>query len=334
VQLVNRRALRVTGAVLCGVVALASGGNIHGYADREPVHLLWRDPGEVSAKDLFWGPGNPERVPEAPFTFIEEDTGGTKPKVRLVDARGVKWSAKFDHDSRTGREVPAEIAASRIMWALGYLVEESYLVDEGVIEGIGRLERAHVAISPDGRFRGARFERRPSDVERLGRRWTLDENPFRGSKELSGLVIVAALLNNWDFRSGNTAVLRVTSDDAQEDWYLLSDLGTAFGRTNGGMFRRLSRWNVEHFEKDAFISRADNTGVEFHYRPEGKARARVPIDHARWFAELASKLSLAQLEQAFVAAGATDHEVRGFSTRLGAKIAELHQVTVGGRSGR
>jgi hypothetical protein len=77
------------------------------------------------------------------------------------------------------------------MWALGYLVEETYLVTDGVIDGVGTLERAYEAIGPAGRFKGARFERRPQGVERRSG-WTIQENPFVGSKELSGLILAVA----------------------------------------------------------------------------------------------------------------------------------------------
>jgi hypothetical protein len=282
----------------------------------------------VGSKDLFWGPGGADRAPQPPFRFLKEDTGGTKPKVHVADSRGTTWSVKFDRASSRGPEVPAEIAAGRIMWALGYLVEETYLVDGGVIEGTGPLERAADVIAHDGRFRTARFERRPPDVERLSTRWSIDDNPFTGSKELSGLIIAVALLNNWDFRSGNTAVFRLASGDAVEDWYVVSDLGTAFGRMNGGLFRKHSRWNLEHYENDAaLILRADRKVVELHYRPDGRARARVPTEHARWFSQLASRLSDSQIRQALLAAGASDLEIRGFSARLMAKMAELQAAT-------
>jgi hypothetical protein len=259
---------------------------------------------------------------------MKEDTGGTKPKVDVEDARGVTWRVKFDDDSRTGPEVPAEIAASRIIWALGYFVEESYLVTDGQIEQLGPLERAGAVLGREGRFTTARFERRPADLERLSTRWSLEDNPFVGSKELSGLIVVVALLNNWDFRPGNTGVLRVSAGGVREDRYLVTDLGTAFGRMNGGIFRRQSRWNLPHYQDDrAFILRAEHTALELHYRPNGAERARVPLAHARWIAQLAGQLTEPQLLRAFAAAGASEAEADGFTTRLLEKIRELEDAT-------
>lgn len=328
-QLLRCRLSRIVATTVCSVAMVTGGVAARDTrsANREPAPLLWRDPGNVADRDLFWGSGSPERAPQPPFRFIKEDTGGTKPKVHVVDGRGMTWNVKLDHDSSTGREVPAEIAAARIMWALGYLVDEAYLVTDGVIEHVGPLKRAGAVIAPDGRFTMARFEQRPDHVERLSKSWTLDDNPFTGSRELSGLVVVVALLNNWDFRRGNTGVLRVSSESGQEDWYVISDLGTAFGRLSGGVFRSPSRWNLRHYERDtAFIACADDTTLELHYRPEGRERARIPMAHARWLTQLTMQLTEAQIGQAFAAAGASDDEARGFSARLMAKLAELHRA--------
>jgi len=69
---------------------------------------------------VFWGAGSAARVPKAPFTFVTEDTSGTKPKIDITDAAGVKWSVKLPGDDPAGNEVHAEIAATRLVWALGY----------------------------------------------------------------------------------------------------------------------------------------------------------------------------------------------------------------------
>lgn len=293
----------------------------------EPLGVLWTNPGDISKRDLFWGPGSAARRPKPPFTFIEENTGGTKPKVRVKDAGGVEWSVKFDNEPDVGLEVHAEVAASRIAWALGYFVEETYLVDGGVMKNVGALERARDYIGRDGRFGVARFERRSADVERRSEGWWLDNNPFTGTKELSGLLLLVSLLNNWDFREANTGIMRVRRDGQEQDRYLVSDWGTAFGRMTAGLTARGTRWNLEHYrEDDEFILRADDRFVELYYRPDGQDRVRIPIAHARWFSALASGLTEAQLLRAFEAAQTPDEQARGFTARLMQKIAELRDA--------
>src|SRR5829696_5670729 len=83
---------------------------------------LWRDPSPIAQRDLRWGGGSEARAPKAPFAFVEEDHGGSQPKVTVTDANGVTWDVKF------GVEVSSELASNRIVWALGYLTEEMYYV--------------------------------------------------------------------------------------------------------------------------------------------------------------------------------------------------------------
>jgi hypothetical protein len=211
------------------------------------------------------------------------------------------------------------------MWALGYPVEEYYYVAEGQIAGVPALKRAAGAIAPDGSFRVARFERRPSNVTRVGR-WDIQHNPFVGSRELSGLKTLMVLISNWDMKSANTAILRVPSAaGGTEDVYVVSDVGTAFGRP-GGILKKATRWNLEHYGDQRFTRGVARGVLEFQDRSSDAQPVGVPVDHARWFAGLISQLSQAQVRQAFEAAGASPAEVEGFSAHVMARIEELRSA--------
>src|SRR5688500_15861096 len=108
--------------------------------------VLWVDPGDVSARDLTWGNGAPDRAPQPPFTSIEEDTDGTQPKVKVRDAAGREWTEKF------GEEVHSAIAASRLVWAPGYIADEMYVRERGTIEGVTGVKRAAEFLQPGGAF--------------------------------------------------------------------------------------------------------------------------------------------------------------------------------------
>lgn len=290
----------------------------------QPAPVLWRDPGPIPAKDLAQGPTSPDRAPAPPFTFVEEDISGSKPKVKVVDANGVTWRVKFAGADPAKNEVNAEIAASRIMWALGYLVEEHYYVPSGVIQGVKELGRAKHVIAANGAFRVARFDRRAPGVERTGRSWTLDQNPFAGSKELSGLLLVTALINNWDNKSENTGIELTREGD---EHYLISDLGAAFGRMAGppSWNPAPSRWNVEHYREGTFVKGVEGGMVLLDF--EGQVpMPPIPIEHARWFAAMAGQLTREQVRGAFAAAGATPAQADGFSARLLEKVEELQKA--------
>ena len=87
--------------------------------------LIWTDPGAVGQLDLAGGAGGSSGVPQAPFQFEEEDTGGTNPKIKVTDSAGRRWGVKW------GTEVNSEVFATRIAWAAGYFVEPAYFVAAG-----------------------------------------------------------------------------------------------------------------------------------------------------------------------------------------------------------
>src|SRR5688572_7813386 len=152
-------------------------------ADADAV--LWQDPGRIAAKDLFWGSGGPDGAPRPPFDFLKEDGSGTKPKVHVRDARGTEWNVKFRINDPQGDEVPAEVAATRIAWALGFVSEECYYVAGGHIRHMPATERKSPYLNADGSFLGgARFEKRPSSIDRSEMEWSFENNPFVGTKEL------------------------------------------------------------------------------------------------------------------------------------------------------
>src|SRR5205085_3273278 len=121
--------------------------------------VLWQDPGDISSRDLFYGPGGEAGQPDlSNVIFVEDQTGGYSKKYRVQDGAGRTWVAKVD------KEAQPETAATRLLWAIGYKTEITYLVPE-------------VTIESKGAFRNVRFEARPKGVKRLDN-WMWATNPF------------------------------------------------------------------------------------------------------------------------------------------------------------
>lgn len=227
---------------------------------------------------------------------------------------------KFDE------EIHAEIAANRIVWALGYVVEDQYFVPEGTVTGATKLGRAAKHIGPNGAFAKSRLRARSAGTPRSDETWSMEKNPFVGTKELSGLQILMTMINNWDINfARNNRVLRVTSGARVERRFLVSDLGATFGKMGSGLLSDRSKWKVDDFRQERFIEKTEGGMVHLAYRGYDKIE-QVPLEHARWFANLASQLTTPQLRRAFEAAGATPEEVEGFSAKLAEKIATLRQA--------
>ena len=104
---------------------------------QEPGHagVIWQDRGDASALDLVGGPGGKDHEPGNTFTFIEESAGGTSPKFEVLDEHGIKWKVKL------GEEAKSETAATRLLWAAGYLVDEVYYRPTIRVLGLPRLAR-------------------------------------------------------------------------------------------------------------------------------------------------------------------------------------------------
>jgi hypothetical protein len=125
---------------------------------------------------------------------VKEDLGGTNPKAIVRDARGVRWGVKWD------KEVQAEVAATRLAWAMGLGVEETYYVETGTIVFPGSrptFQRIGSFIDKTGRFRSAaRFERRGPELVKKGV-WPFGQNPLMSQGGYAVLVLMDVVMANW-----------------------------------------------------------------------------------------------------------------------------------------
>ena len=292
--------------------------------------VLWRDPGPIAAKDLYWGRGSADRAPKPPFTFVRENLSGTKPKVDVTDAAGTTWSVKFELPKPGVNEVHAEVAATRIAWALGYFADENYFVPSGRIDGVQNLTRAAAMVGADGSFSEARFERKEKGLESRGE-WHVEDNPFKGTRELAGLHALLMLLSSWDSMPYNTAIVRVAlPGGGDEDRYVLTDLGATFGRMRGGAGKEPNRWVLDEYRNARLLAGVTMDKLSFRTPLLGKDPLTIPLAHARWFAAMATQLSDEQIRKAFEAAGASAAEVEGFSAAVRSRILEIKDALAKG----
>jgi hypothetical protein len=269
--------------------------------------VLWREP-DVASLNLFDGPGGPEGGPDlSQLTFVKEEKGGWSKKYRVKDAKGRVWVAKL------GREAQSETAATRLIWAAGYMVETTYLAPR-------------VTIPTKGEFENVRFELRPEGVKRHGM-WSWAQNPFSGSRELQGLKALMILLNNWDMKDENNVI---TADGGGELLYTISDLGATLGKTGSGRLWALkrSRSDPPGFAEDKFVEGVGPDGrVEFDFMGKNTDLLEdITVEQAQWVGQLLSRLSDGQLSDAFRAANYTPDEIRQFTAAVRGRINELNNL--------
>jgi hypothetical protein len=267
--------------------------------------VLWREPVDIASRNLYWGPGGQAMKPDLrKLTFIKEEKGGWSIKYRVRDAAGREWVAKV------GKEAQSETAATRLMWAVGYQTEITYLAPR-------------VYIPTKGEFTNVRFEARPKQIKRLDE-WEWDNNPFVGTREFQGLKVMMILLNNWDIKDDNNKVLAVRNESTggNELRYIISDLGATFGKT--GSFITRSRNKPEDFVEAEFIDELKGSYVDFHYSGKRKGVFRdITIGQARWMGRWLSRLSNQQIRDAFRAANYSPEDVKMLAEGVRARITEL-----------
>ena len=282
--------------------------------------VLWRDPGDIASRNLLAGPGGEEGKPDlSKITYVSDEQTGYSVKYHVKDGAGKSWVVKV------GNEARPETAALRLVSALGYVTEINYLVPCVQIPGAAKPRKDVPRCEGNG-FADARFEARPEDVKRLDS-WSWKNNAFTGTKEFNGLVVLMALINNWDLKDENNKTLLVKGADGQNELhYIISDLGATFGKTGGGITH--SRNEPENYAKSKFINGVEGNRVRFAY--SGKSQFlfnNITVEDARWIASLLARLTDQQITDAFRAANFKPEEVQTLASTVRARINELVRVT-------
>ena len=298
------------------------------------AHRIWRDPGPPGELDAVNGPGGVGGAPVPPFRFIEEHTTGSQPCMSVRDAQGRRWRVKW------GNEVRCETFAVRLAWACGFFAEVTYFLPSGTIAGCTNLSRTRDCIDDSGAFCDARFELDDPAVRKLFEEhsWAWNDNPFVGTRELTGLKIVAMLLSNWDTkdrrdvaRGSNTAIFEhKVSRLRREARYLVTDWGGSMGRWGATPATR-GRWDVAGFEEQTphFVKGTTDGWVIFGYagqRTDDVAR-NVSIAHALWFHGYAARVPPAYWTHALLASGASQDEAARFTAALLERLRQLGDLT-------
>lgn len=295
--------------------------------------VIWRDPGPPSTLNLLYGAGGNEHAPDpnGQYTFLKEDMHGTSPKFDVKDEHGVRWRVKL------GQEPQSETAATRLLWAAGYFIDEDYYLPEIKVAGLPKLRRGQQFVTPDGTVQRARLKRRTKEIKKLGH-WDWFDNPFLGTRELNGLRIMMSLLDNWDLKTSNNSIYEVGG----ERRFLVSDVGATFGKTGGRATRSKS---VPHdYVESKFIDKVRPDSVDFvmHSRPffltavnvpgyrerarMEKVTKQIPRADAVWLGSRLAQLSDEQIRDCFRAGGYTPQEIDALARAVEKRIAELNAL--------
>jgi hypothetical protein len=299
---------------------------------------LWREPKNIGSENLFYGPGGQEHEPHGPFTFVKEDLDGTNPKYDVRSVDGVKWKIKL------GAEARPETVASRFVWAVGYHADEDYFLPEVRVMGLpARVHRGQKLIGAGGVIHNVRLKR--DEGEKKEGIWRWRDNPFVGTRELDGLRVMMAVINNWDLKDENNAVREEKrKDDSDKRVYEVSDLGASFGSTGRGISHTKSKGNLRSYSRSKFIKKERPEFVDFNVpsRPgllilfnpreffsrmglRGIGRD-IPRQNARWIGDMLGELSREQIRDAFRSAGYEGEDLDEFTLDFQERIEALKKL--------
>ena len=296
--------------------------------------VMWTDPGDIRARDLFYGSGGKDGQPQPPLRFEGEDPNGNSPKFDVKDGRGDKWRVKL------GAEARPETAAARLLWAVGYGANIDYFVEDLRVEGMPQqLWRGNEFIDKSGGAFQARLQRKPGKNHKA---WDWRNNPLHGTREFNGLRVMMALFNNWDLKGENNASYE--DPDTHRQIYYVSDLGASFGTTGKSYSDVGSRGNIGAYRKAKFVAKVTPTYVSFNFPTHPaiyhifnlpyfihQLRNRwigrhIPREDVKWIASLLAQLTPDQIHDAFRAAGYNPQQVEDFSAVFQKRIVELSKL--------
>jgi hypothetical protein len=269
--------------------------------------VLWRAPNDIESRNLLVGAGGESMKPDLTrVTFIAVKEGGWSTKYRVHDGKGNEWIAKLS------KEAQPETAANRLLWAIGYETEIVHLVPELAIQG-------------KGTFKNVKLEARPKNVKRDGI-WSWASNPLIGKPEFQGLKIMMVLINNWDMKDDNNAILATKGVTNSERRYIISDLGATFGKT-GGIISR-SRNKPSDYVKAEFVKGVKGNLIDFNYDGKnGKVFDNLTVADARWLASWLGRLSDEQIRDAFRAANYSAEDVEQLAQAVRGRIDALTKLS-------
>lgn len=241
----------------------------------------------VTPADAARGPvegEGPDR--SAPWTIVSAKTQGVTPGFNIKDARGQTYLLKFDPPCCPGMSSAAGVITGRILHTAGYNVPEDFVVTfrrEDLVlgekvrftdpEGVKRpmttqdLERilSTVVRDPDGSWRAiaSKFLHGTpvGPFSWSGRRKDDPLDPVRheNRRELRGLRVIAAWLDHFDMKQGNTLDMYVEEGGRHYVRHYLIDFASTLGAGATGPYPMA---NYEYaFDGPAIFGRALGVGV-------------------------------------------------------------------------
>jgi hypothetical protein len=275
-----------------------------------PSASLWSEPQDLDRRDLFHGHWGAEHAPDpmGVYTLVERKHTGVNLGLTVKDEKNREWSVKQPFPGGLDSEAPVEVVLSRLLSAVGYHQPPVYYLPAfRVKDDFGE----HVEV-------GGRFRLKEQSLKETGI-WKWEDNPFVGTKPYQGLIVLLMMFNSTDLKNTNNSLYEFRDGDLVKQWYVVRDLGAAFGDTN-----RISprKNHADSFEQVPYLLGTSNGHIEFAYTGwyTNLVRDRITPDEVAWVSALLGRLSDKQWADAFRAGGYEPDVANRFIAKLKEKI--------------
>ena len=273
-------------------------------------------PTQVAAMDVRRGPTGPGSFPRnatVDCTYVDKESSGTTPKFhcRLADGREVK--VRY---GRLNGEVYAEVAATRLLWVLGFGADAMYPARvrcTGCPQEPGAPPLPGVVTT----FDVAAIERKMPGKPIKGRDgdgWSWNEldavDPARGGATVAqrdALKLLAAMIQHTDSKRDQQSLICAgeasSARTCRRPWMLIGDLGKTFGQANAFNRDAPGSVNLEAWAETPVWSGDAGCRANLTRSVTGTLEAPFITDEGRRFlASLLRRLTDRQLRDLFEAA--------------------------------
>lgn len=277
-----------------------------------PGARMWAEPTDLATRDLYHGPWGGGNAPDPKdiYDLVELKHSGINLGMTVRDSKGREWSVKQPFPGNLDSEAPVEVAVSRLLSAIGYYQPAVYHLPAFTLkDDFGR----HVEV-------GGRFRLKMDGLKEVDS-WDWASNPFVGTREYQGLIVLLMLFNSTDLKNSNNSLYEHRDGDLVEQWYVARDIGSALGDTQ----RFVPRKNhPDAFEQSPFILGVTNGYVDFAYNGWYKnlVRERITPEEVAWACNLIGRLSDRQMKDAFRAGGFAPDVASRFIAKVQEKIQQ------------
>lgn len=308
-------------AVLC-VVALGAAPDQRAEVIRHAK--VWA-PANVKSMNLKAGPQGPLAfAPGATVTCTFFDTArgpGSTPKFHCMVPTGPLGRELKVRYGKTNGEVYAQVAATRLLWALGFPANRMYPV-KVVCRGCAADPfvmspppdgSAPVTFDPatiDEEYPGTTVE----NSEDEGWAWkeldAIDESAGGATRaERDALKLLAALIQHSSNKSTNQRIVCADPPACSKAVMMISDLGKTFGRANSGNNDTIGAVNFQGWSTEPVWKGAVECVANLHWTWSGSLADPLVGEAGRAFlANLLNQLTDAQLTDLFTVARFTERD--------------------------